>query len=61
MASAKRGCLSVAAVLVLLAAIVAGVGAWFYYQQTRFADQPLTPSEDRASASDAFRSFTVSW
>ena len=46
MASAKRGCLSVVAVLVLLAAVVAGVGAWFYYQQSRFADQPLTPSEE---------------
>ena len=46
MASAKRGCLSVVAVLVLLAVVMAGVGGWFYYEQARFADQPLTPSEE---------------
>lgn len=46
MAGAKRGCLSVVAVLVLLAALVAGVGGWFFYQQTQFADRPLSPSED---------------
>ncbi|GAB3057627.1 endolytic transglycosylase MltG [Stenotrophomonas tumulicola] len=45
MAGAKRGCLLVVTVLVLLAAVVVGAGAWLYYQQVQFADTRLTPSE----------------
>ncbi len=46
MAGAKRGCLLVVTVLVLLAAVAVGVGAWLYYQQEQFADAHLTPSEE---------------
>ncbi|MEG0186518.1 MAG: aminodeoxychorismate lyase, partial [Stenotrophomonas sp.] len=46
MAGAKRGCLFVVTLLVVLAAIVAGAGAWFFYKQNQFADVPLTPSAD---------------
>lgn len=42
MAGAKRGCLFVVTLVVVLGAVVAGVGAWFFYQQTRFADAPIT-------------------
>ena len=38
MAGAKRGCLFVVTLVVVLAAVVASAGAWFFYQQTRFAD-----------------------
>ena len=27
-------------------AVVAGAGAWFFYQQTRFADAPITPAAE---------------
>lgn len=43
MAGAKRGCLFVVTLVVVLAAVVAGAGAWFFYQQTRFADTRITP------------------
>src|SRR2546427_5450850 len=46
MAGAKRGCLFVVTLVVVLAAVVAGVGAWFFYQQTRFADAPITPTAE---------------
>ena len=46
MAGAKRGCLFVVTLVVVLAAVVAGAGAWFFYQQTRFADAPITPSAE---------------
>ena len=46
MAGAKRGCLLVVTLLLVLAAIVAGAGAWFFYKQSQFADVPLTPSAD---------------
>jgi len=46
MAWAKRGCLLVLTVLVLLAAVAVGVGAWFYHQHRQFAETPLTPSAD---------------
>lgn len=45
MAGAKRGCLLVVTVLVLLVAVTIGAGTWFYYQQVQFADTRLTPSE----------------
>ena len=47
MAGAKRGCLFVVTLVVVLGAVVAGAGAWFFYQQTRFADAPITPSAER--------------
>ncbi len=47
MAWAKRGCLLVITVLVLLGAIVMGTGAFLYYKQRQFADAPLTPSAER--------------
>ena len=46
MAGAKRGCLFVVTLVVVLAAVVAGAGAWFFYQQTRFADAPITPTAE---------------
>ena len=46
MAGAKRGCLFVVTLVVVLGAVVAGVGAWFFYQQTRFADAPITPTAE---------------
>ena len=46
MAGAKRGCLFVVTLVVVLGAVVAGAGAWFFYQQTRFADAPITPTAE---------------
>src|SRR3989304_8796594 len=46
MAGARRGCLFVVTLVVVLAAVVAGAGAWFFYQQTRFADAPITPTAE---------------
>lgn len=46
MAGAKRGCLLVVTVLVLLATVAVGVGAWLYHQQVQFADTHLTPIEE---------------
>jgi len=46
MAGAKRGCLLVVTVLVLLAAVAVGIGAWFYQQQASFADTRLTPGAE---------------
>lgn len=46
MAGAKRGCLFVVALVLVLAAVVAGAGAWFYYKQVQFADSPITPHAD---------------
>ncbi|ENE2732350.1 TPA: endolytic transglycosylase MltG [Stenotrophomonas maltophilia] len=46
MAGAKRGCLFVVTLVVVLGAVVAGVGAWFFYQQTRFAAAPITPTAE---------------
>lgn len=46
MAGAKRGCLWFVTVVVLLAAVAVGVGAWLYAEQARFADTPLTPTQD---------------
>ncbi len=46
MAVAKRGCLLVVTVLVLLAAVAVGAGAWFFHRQAQFADAPLTPAAE---------------
>ena len=46
MAAAKRGCLMVVTILVLLGAIAVGAGAWFFYQQGQFADRPLSPDQE---------------
>ena len=45
MAAAKRGCLMVVTILVLLGAIAVGAGAWFFHQQGQFADRPLSPDQ----------------
>ena len=42
MVRAKRGCLLVLMGVLLLAGIVAGVGAWLYHQQTMFAYTPVS-------------------
>ncbi|HEL3865440.1 endolytic transglycosylase MltG [Stenotrophomonas maltophilia] len=46
MAGAKRGCLFVVTLLVVLIAVVAGAGAWFFYKQTQFADARISPSAE---------------
>ncbi len=46
MAGAKRGCLAVLAVLLVLALLVAAAGAWFWHRQGAFADAPVTPSAE---------------
>ncbi|WP_295518549.1 endolytic transglycosylase MltG [uncultured Stenotrophomonas sp.] len=46
MAGAKRGCLFVVMLVVVLGAVLAGVGAWFFYQQGQFADRHITPSAE---------------
>ncbi|WP_312710114.1 endolytic transglycosylase MltG, partial [Stenotrophomonas sp.] len=45
MAGAKRGCLAVLAVLLLGGLVLAAVGAWFWHDQSRFADAPITPDQ----------------
>ncbi|MCL7714383.1 endolytic transglycosylase MltG [Stenotrophomonas mori] len=46
MAGAKRGCLlAVLMVLLTLAGIVVGAGAWFYQRQVQFAEVRLAPAE----------------
>jgi flagellar basal body-associated protein FliL len=52
MAGAKRGCLFVVTLVVVLAAVVAGAGAWFFYQQTR-SPTPRSPRPPRAWSSPA--------
>ncbi len=32
--------------LLVLAAVLVGAGAWFFHQQSQFADQPISPSTD---------------
>lgn len=45
MAGAKRGCLAVLAVLLLGGLVLAAVGTWFWHDQSRFADAPITPDQ----------------
>jgi len=47
MAGAKRGCLWAIALVVLLALLAAGAGAFLFYTQSRFADAPITPAAER--------------
>ncbi|MGB3394121.1 MAG: endolytic transglycosylase MltG, partial [Stenotrophomonas sp.] len=42
MARARHGCLRVLMVLLLLAGIAVGAGAWLYHQQTMFAYSPVS-------------------
>ncbi|MGV8961695.1 MAG: endolytic transglycosylase MltG [Stenotrophomonas sp.] len=44
MAGAKRGCLVVLAMGLLLAVLVAAAGAWLWQRQAQFAATPVTPS-----------------
>ncbi|WP_305804335.1 endolytic transglycosylase MltG [Stenotrophomonas sp. YIM B06876] len=44
MAGAKRGCLVVLAMGLLLAVLVAAAGAWLWQRQAQFATTPVTPS-----------------
>lgn len=44
MAGAKRGCLMVLAVLLLLVALAVAGAAWVWQQQGRFASAPITPA-----------------
>lgn len=46
MSRAKRGCLLVLMVVLVLAGIAAGAGGWFHYRQTQFADTPLHPDAE---------------
>lgn len=46
MAGAKRGCLVVLALAVLLALLVAAASAWLWQRQSSFATSPVTPSVD---------------
>jgi UPF0755 protein len=45
MAGVKRGCLTVLAVLLLGALLLAAAGAWFWHSQSGFADQPISPDQ----------------
>jgi len=45
MAGAKRGCLAVLTVLLLVAVLLAAAGAWFWHSQGSFADTPVTPDQ----------------
>lgn len=46
MAWAKRGCLLGVTVLVLLAAVAVGAGAFFFYKQGQFGDTRITPTAE---------------
>ncbi len=56
MAGAKRGCLVVLALAVLLALLVAATGAWLWQRQNSFAASPVSPSVDSVTiaAGDSF-------
>ncbi len=56
MAGAKRGCLAVLAMLLVLALLAAAVGAWLWQQQRSFAATALTPEAPSVviAAGDSF-------
>lgn len=56
MAGAKRGCLAVLAMLLVLALLAAAVGAWLWQQQRSFAETALTPEAPSVAiaAGDSF-------
>lgn len=58
MAGAKRGCLRVLAVLLILLALAGAGAAWLWQRQGSFADAPLTPSAESMSIApgDSFSS-----
>jgi len=45
MAGVKRGCLTVLAVLLLGALLLAAAGAWFWHSQSGFADTAISPDQ----------------